>query len=112
MHEGERLPYVTIGFMTLAPKQSTDVLQSISDRNAAQMLRQAMMKTLLDLRMTVPRGEPGTLYWRYAAGGRFLEEIETSNRKRYAKIMTRIAVPNTDYGVQGVTAQGERYPQI
>lgn len=112
MHEGEKFHYVTVGFITLAPKQETDVLQNISDSNAARMLRQAMMATLRDLRMTVPKDKPAALYWRYAAGGRFLEEIEMSNRKRYAKIMTRIAVPGTDYGVQGVTAEGERYPQL
>lgn len=113
-HEGAKIYYVTLGFMTHAPKVRNEFLLTVSNGNALQLLRQAIMSSFLDLRAQFGEDKP-RLYWRYHPEWRFLEEIGTSDAHigRYAKIMTRIAVPGADWEkVRGFTKEGEIYERI
>lgn len=103
---------MTFGFLTSAPLQRSDSLQEISDGNAFQLLRGAMLSSLLTLRAQF--AEKPVLFWRYAAESRFLEETDiATGRRRCAKILTRIAVPGAVYdNLPGVTPQGGEYTRV
>lgn len=101
--------YRTFGFLT--PERE----------GAAEHLRQALWASLENLCQPTSERPRLTLYWRFAKECRILEEVNNEtdslgqtipNGRIWRKIRTRVAIPNANWSLVKVVAEGERYPEV
>lgn len=102
-YEGERLAYVTLGWITEGLQDDPD--------SAFEKLRNALLHQLLTIREALKREKP-ILFWRYAPEARMLEDSERDHGKVKYKIYTRVAIPGADWSLIETKPEGAPFPRI